>query len=241
MAQVDTKELESVLHELQLLGTEQTKKTYGRHGAREPLFGVTTGSMKPLARRCKRNYALSMALYATGNYDAMYFAGVIADPAAMTREDFELWMAGAYCQGLSDYVVAVTLAESELAQELSDKWIHSGEELYASAGWSCYGWLLGVKPDSYFDSGKLSGMLEHVCRHIHTSPNRVRYAMNGFVIAVGVSFLPLHEQALKAAAEIGPVQVDMGNTSCKTPLAYDAIQKVVQQGRLGFKRRGVRC
>lgn len=241
MVQVNAEELESILQELQSLGTEQTKKTYGRHGAREPLFGVTTGAMKPLARRYKRNYALSMALYTTRNYDAMYFAGVIADPAAMTREDFELWMEGAYCQGLSDHVVAVTLAESELAQELSDKWIQSGEELYASAGWSCYGWLLGVKPDSYFDSEKLSNMLEHVRRHIHTSPNRVRYAMNGFVMAVGVSFRPLHEQALKVAAEIGPVQVDMGNTSCKTPNAYDEIQKVVQRGRLGFKRRGVRC
>lgn len=85
-------ELQIVMEELRALGTERTKKTYLRHGAREPLFGVTTGAMKPLARRLGRDHALSMALYATGNYDAAYLAGMIADPAVMTQADFERWM-----------------------------------------------------------------------------------------------------------------------------------------------------
>lgn len=60
-------------------------------------------------------------MYASGNYDAIYFAGVIADPKAMTEDDFERWIDQAYFFMLSDYVVAVTLSESDIAQEVSDR------------------------------------------------------------------------------------------------------------------------
>jgi hypothetical protein len=234
-------DFETVMRELEALGTEQNKKIYKNHGAHEPLFGVATGAMKPLAKKIKKDYELSMKLYATDNYDAAYFAGMIADPKKMSAEDFESWMETAYCHMMSDYVVAVTLAETDFAQEVSDRWIDSGKELYMSAGWCCYCWLLGNRPDAYFDKSKLEGMLHRVSREIHTQPNRTRYAMNDFVITVGISYLPLHDEALKIAEQIGQVEVSMGKTSCKTPLAFDYINRAVEKGRLGFKRKNVRC
>ena len=65
----------------------------------------------------------------------MYFAGIIADPKAMTEADYDRWIEQAYFYMISDFVVAVTLAESDIAQHVSDKWIASGEELKMSAGW----------------------------------------------------------------------------------------------------------
>ena len=138
--------LEMVMQELEALGKERMKKIYISNGAHEPLFGVATGEMKPISKKIKINQPLAEQLYATGNYDAMYFAGIIADPKAMTEADFDRWMDGAYFYMLSDYVVAVTLSEADIAQEVADKWIASGEELRMSAGWSCYCWLLGNRP-----------------------------------------------------------------------------------------------
>ncbi len=40
--------VEEVLQKLEALGSEQTKKTFLRHGAREPFFGVRIGDMKKL-------------------------------------------------------------------------------------------------------------------------------------------------------------------------------------------------
>lgn len=234
-------DVQTVLSKLQELGMEQTKKTYQNHGAHEPLFGVATGAMKPLMKKTGRNYGLSMALYATGNYDAAYFAGMIAEPEKMCAADFETWMETAYCSMMADYVVAVTLAETDFAQEVADCWIKSKKELYQSAGWSCYCWLLGVRPDDFFNRDKLKNMLHWVEENIHAQPNRARYAMNDFVIAIGISYLPLHEEALHVARQIGTVSVDMGNTSCKTPIALDYISKAAEKGRLGFKRKKVRC
>ncbi|MDF2856716.1 MAG: hypothetical protein K0Q87_2567, partial [Neobacillus sp.] len=89
-------DFEMVMQELEVLSNERMKKMYIGNGAREPLFGVATGKMKPIAKKIKINQLLAEQLYATGNYDAMYFAGVIADPKAMTEDDFERWINAAY-------------------------------------------------------------------------------------------------------------------------------------------------
>jgi len=232
---------EEVMQELQSLATEKTKKVYRDHGVKEPHWGVPTTAMRPLAKKIKRNQPLAEQLYATGNYDAMYFAGMIADPKVMTEKDFERWIDAAYFFMLSDYVVSVSLAETEFAQKVADRWIESGEELRMSAGWACYEWLLGNRPDSEFDPDKIKKMLNIAANTIHQQPNRTRYSINGFVIAVGVSFLPLHDEALKTAEKIGKVKVTTQKGDCSVPVAAEAIKKAKEKNRLGFKRKNVRC
>lgn len=234
-------DLETVMQELEALGKERLRKMYRSNGAREPLFGVATGEMKPLFRKIKINHPLAEQLYATGNYDAMYFAGMIADPKAMTAADFDRWMDAAYFYMLSDYVVAVTLAEADIAQTVADHWIASGEELRMSGGWSCYCWLLGNRPDFEFSESKLAGLLETVKHAIHDAPERTKYAMNYFIYTVGVSYVPLHDQAVETAKAVGPITVNRDKKAAKQLNAYESIQKEIAKGRIGFKRKYVRC
>ena len=177
----------TVMRELEALGKERLKKMYISNGAHEPVFGVATGEMKPIAKTIKHDQSLAEQLYATGNYDAMYFAGIISDPKAMTEADFERWIDAAYFYMIADYVVAVTLSETDIAQEVADKWMASGDELRMSAGWSCYCWLLGRLPDREFSESKLASMLELAQATIHDAPERTKYAMNNFIYTVAVS------------------------------------------------------
>lgn len=234
-------DVNEVLFELEALGKERTKKMYMSNGAVEPLYGVATGAMKPLKKAIKLNQALAEELYATGNYDAMYFAGVIAEPKVMTAADFERWMDGAYFYMLSDYVVAVTLAESPIAQEVADTWIESGDELKMSAGWSCYCWLLGNQKDEKFDRQKLLAMLQTVEQSIHTAPPRAQASMNNFLYTVAISYVPLHEEALQIAQQIGPVFMQREGKEPSILHAYNNIEKDIEKGRVGFKRKYVRC
>lgn len=230
-----------LMQELEALGKERTKKTYISNGAHEPLFGVATGAMKPLAKKIKKNQPLAERLYATGNYDAMYFAGIIADPTLMNEADFERWIDAAYFYMLSDYVVAVTLAETSIAQDVADKWMTSGEDLKMSAGWSCYCWLLGNRKDSEFSSSKLVNMLDQVKDTIHHAPDRTKSAMNNFVYTVGISYVPLHEKAVEIAQKIGPIEIKRDKKKSTILHASENIQKEMDKGRLGFKRKYVRC
>ena len=233
--------LEEVMQELEALGKERTKKIYISNGAHEPLFGVATGAMKPIVKKIKIDQHLADELYATGNYDSMYFAGIIADPNGMTESDYDRWMDAAYFYMLSDYVVAVTLSESVIAQEVADKWIASDDELRMSAGWSCYCWLLGNRKDVEFSESKLSNMLGMVKNNIHESSERAKSAMNNFIYTVGTSYIPLHEKALETAQEIGIVEIKRDNKKSSFLNAYESIQKEVDKGKIGFKRRHVRC
>ncbi|MDE1549615.1 DNA alkylation repair protein [Jeotgalibaca caeni] len=230
----------TVLAELETLGKETIKKRYISNGAVEPLFGVATGAMKPMAKKIKRNQALAEELYATGNYDAMYFAGVIAEPDAMTESDYDRWMDDAYFFMLSDYVVAVTLSEAAIAQQVADKWLESGDDLRMSGGWSCYCWLLGSRKDHEFEPDKMKGLLERVERTIHLAPERTKASMNNFLYTVAISYLPLHEEAVKTAKAVGRIEVGEDKKK-KTLHAFENIQKELERGRLGFKRNYVRC
>ncbi|MCH4827023.1 DNA alkylation repair protein [Planococcus halocryophilus] len=232
---------ETVMQELEALGKERTKKIYLSNGAREPLFGVATGAMKPIAKKIKIDQELAEQLYATGNYDAMYFAGIIADPKAMTAEDFDRWIEGAYFYMLSDFVVALTLSESNLAQEVADQWIVSGEELKMSAGWSCYCWLLGNRSDEEFSESKISAMLDTVEKNIHSTPSRTSSSMNNFLYTVGISFRPLNDKAVEVSKRVGIVEIKRDNKKNSLLNAYESIQTAMEKGRLGFKRKYVRC
>jgi 3-methyladenine DNA glycosylase AlkD len=233
--------VETVMEELEALGKERMKKMYISNGAHEPLFGVATGAMKPMARKIKIDQPLAEELYATGNYDAMYFAGIIADPNGMTESDYDRWIDAAYFYMLSDYVVAVTLSESNIAQEVADKWIASGEELKMSAGWSCYCWILGNRKDVEFSESKISNMLDLVEKTIHDSPERTKASMNNFLSTVGISYLPLHEKAVETAKAVGIVEVKRDNKKSSFLNASEGIQKQVDKDKLGFKRKYVRC
>ncbi|WP_242296433.1 MULTISPECIES: DNA alkylation repair protein [unclassified Bacillus cereus group] len=234
-------DFKTVMQELEALGKERTKKIYISNGAQEPVFGVATGAMKPIAKKIKINQELAEELYATCNYDAMYFAGIIADPKAMKVSDFDRWIDGAYFYMLSDYVVAVTLSESNIAQDVADKWIASGDELQMSAGWSCYCWLLGNRKDDEFSESKISDMLEMVKKTIHDSPERTKSAMNNFLNTVAISYVPQHEKAVEIAKEVGIVEVKRDNKKSSLLNAAESIQKELDRGRLGFKRKYVRC
>ncbi|MBP86433.1 MAG: hypothetical protein CMJ64_06925 [Planctomycetaceae bacterium] len=65
--------------------------------------------------------------------------------------------------------------------------------------------------------------------------------MNGFVIAVGGYVKPLLKQAKSTAKKLGNVSVDRGDTACKVPDALAYIEKMETGGRIGKKRKTIRC
>lgn len=110
-----------------------------------------------------------------------------------------------------------------------------------SAGWSCYCWLLGNRPDHEFSESKISGMLDLVRRSIHDSPDRTKSSMHDFLYTVGISYRPLHEKAVETAKEVGIVEVKRDKKKSSFLNAHDRIHKELDKGRLGFKRKHVRC
>src|SRR3990172_2858310 len=81
-----------VLKELESLGSEQTRKTYRRHGVDTPLFGVSYKNFGLLKKRLKTNHPLAKELWASGNHDARVLATMIADPAEVDARLADAWV-----------------------------------------------------------------------------------------------------------------------------------------------------
>lgn len=233
---------EEILEELKPLGKASYKKVLmNNHGVKEPCFGVAISELKKIQKRIKKDYQLALDLYETGNYDAMYLAGLIADDARMTKKDLQRWVEKAYAGALPGFVVASVAAGSPHGRELALKWIDSPKPLVAAAGWATLSLLVAVKPDAELDTAELKELLQRVQKSIHQAPDAVKYFMGSFVISVGCYVSSLTELALQRGGEIGPVSADLGNNSCEVPVITDYILKMKTRGTIGKKRKSAKC
>lgn len=233
---------EEVLDELKTLGSETYKKLLmNNYGVKEPCLGVKIADLKKIQKRIKTDYQLALDLYDTGNYDAMYLAGLIADDARMTKQDLRRWVKKAYAGALPGSTVAWVAAGSPHGRELALEWIESDNGLVAAAGWATLSGLVAIKDDAELDMTELQTLLQRVAGTIHKAPDAARYDMNGFVIAVGCYVKPLTIFAIETAERIGPVTADMGDNACQIPFAPDHIRKAQTRGTIGKKRKTVKC
>jgi 3-methyladenine DNA glycosylase AlkD len=233
----------SILADLKSKGKESTRKIYARHGM-DPAraYGVSVADLKLVAKTIKKQQALALDLYAKGLVDSMYLAGMVANGAQMTRDQLNAWAEGAAgMQMISEYTVPWVAVESPHGRELALQWIQSPKEHVACAGWCTLSGLVATQPDSALDLNEIESLLHKVEKGIHTAPNRVRYTMNNFVIHVGTYVQPLLKQAKATAQKVGAVQVDVGETACKVPLATEYIAKIESMGRTGQKKKTIRC
>ncbi len=230
-----------VMTELKKKGSAQSRKIYARHGAPENMFGVKVADLKPIGKKIKGDQELACELYETGNADAMYLAGLVADGSQMTKKQLETWAKTASWYMISEYSVPWVTCDSKHARDLATKWMKSKKENIASSGWATYSCLLSMRDDEDLDLKEIKSLLKQVEKEIDGAAGRVRYTMNGFVIAVGAYVKGLSKEAKATAKKIGKIEVDMGETSCKVPLATDYIAKIEKAGRVGKKRKVARC
>jgi 3-methyladenine DNA glycosylase AlkD len=233
--------VKEIMAELKSLGDGNIKKIFINHGVKEPFFGVKIEYLKTIQKKIKKDYQLAKDLYATGNADAMYLAGLIADDEKMTKSDLQTWVKQAVSNTISEYTVPWVAAGNKYGYDLALGWIDSRDEHIATAGWATLGGWVALKEDRDLNLPTLRALLERVEQDIHKAANRVRYTMNGFIIAVGSYVTPMTKDAIASAKKIGAVTVDKNGTSCKVPDAIEYIKKIKDRGSLGKKKKTVKC
>ena len=220
--------LNGALRELKRRGTAQNRKAYRRHGVGENMYGVSFADLRLLAKQIKVDQDLAVQLWATGNHDAQVLATLIADPAKFDAKTLDAWS-----KDLENYVItdqfAGLVAHTSYWQKKAEKWHTARGEWIGRAGWNLIGQLAMHQPDlpdRYFEP-----YLIEIQTGIHQQKNRVREAMNHALIAIGVRSTALQEKALSAAQTIGLVEIDHGETNCKTPNAAETILRTVEHRR----------
>jgi 3-methyladenine DNA glycosylase AlkD len=139
----------------------------------------------------------------------------------------EAWLKDVEGYPLTD-ALAGFVSQTPFARACMIKWMKSKNEWVASAGWR----LLTVEAmregeaDSFF-----APYLDLIEESLHGAQNRVRHSMNNALIAIGSRGGALEAKALRAAKALGKVEVDHGDTECKTPDAAAYIAKTKARRR----------
>jgi 3-methyladenine DNA glycosylase AlkD len=213
-----------VMKELRAAGTAQNRKVYRRHGVQGDMFGVSYAALGKLRKKIKVDQPLAEQLWATGNQDARALATMIADPSTISVGTLNAWAKDVDNRGLAAALSNVA-AEAPSAKGRMEKWTTSRSEMIACAGWHTLASISRAAnglPDSYF-----AKYLATIESKIHTSENWVKYAMNNALISIGTRNAAMEKKATAAAKRIGKVEVDHGETGCKTPDAAAYIKKTV--------------
>ncbi|GAA4469463.1 DNA alkylation repair protein [Novipirellula rosea] len=221
--------VKEVMAELESLGSAQTRKTYLRHGASEPLYGVKFGDLRPLQKRHRGDQELAELLMDTGNSDAMTLALLIADPTQVSSRQIDDWLKR-MTYSLLVGMVADLASRTYYAAAKWKKWSKSRQERSLSAAYTLLAsWLVhdtANVPDEIAEAA-----LDRIESTIHDAPNQARHAMNQALISIGIYLPSYRDRAFGVAKAIGKVSVDHGDTSCKTPDAAAYIERALKHGR----------
>lgn len=222
------------MKELKANGTAQNRKVYRRHGICGEQFGVSYAALGKLRKKIKTDQSLAEELWATGNHDARALATMIADPGKIGAGTLSAWAKDVDNRGMAAALSNVAAA-SKSAKSRMEQWTVSKQEMIACAGWHTLASMARQDnglPDAYFVK-----YLATVESTIHTSKNWAKYAMNNALISIGVRNPALEKKAIAAAKRIGKVEVDHGETGCKTPDAAAYIKKTVaHQKKMASKK-----
>lgn len=239
--------LDVLMNELQNLGSPQIKQIYLNHGADLELFGVKTADIKALIKKykLKNNTPLALELFATHNIDAMYLAVLIAGSHDISQETLDSWVRVSTFSNLTDYGCAAIASEAAFALSLAKKWMEDEFDSVIAAGYACYNKYLQITPKEKLNLDEIKNILLYIQDNINSTKyknfDRSRYAMNNFVLTVGIQLAECSDYCIEVAKSYGKLKIDFGNTACKVPDVAVGIEKAKMQNRIGKIKKQARC
>ncbi len=225
--------LKEAMAALEKAGTAQARKTYTRHGAAEPMFGVSFGDLKKLLNKIKVDQELAEALWDTGNFDARNLAAKVCDPSNFPPKVLDAWAATPIAWLWGGYVGQIA-AEGPQGKAKAEKWLRARDDATRSAGWCTVGAMAMI--DESVEDSWFADRLADIEKGLKSAGNRHRYVMNNTLIAIGCRNASLRKAATAAAKRLGTIEIDHGDTECKTPDAVERLEKTWDRAKTsGFE------
>jgi 3-methyladenine DNA glycosylase AlkD len=236
--------LQQALAALKKAGTAQNVKVYGRHGVKGEMYGVSFADLNKLKKTIGTDHDLACALWETGNHDARVLATMIADPAALTGSVMDAW-----ARELDNYVLcdafSAMIARTGAGLRKYGAWKRRKGEFVAAAAYNVLAAVACYRDGAEIDEAFAREEIDAIAATIHDRPNRTRHSMNQALIALGAVNAGLAQHAKAAARRMGKIEVDHGQTSCKTPDAAAYIdqtrahrEKMAARAKAKKKARG---
>lgn len=218
--------LEEVLNYLEQNGDPRALKSWGNMGivTKDKYFGNGLTKLKAFAKKVKRNHELALQLWGSGIHDAKLLACFIEEPKKVTEEQVEQQLNEVYFFDVGDRWVMEVVSKTPFAQNKMELWTQAEEEYTKRCGFCLVTILAATQkdlPNSYW-----MPYVQQIENELQSERNWVKEMMNYALMAIGKRNEEMNAIALATTNKIGVVEVDYGNTSCKTIDAKAALKKM---------------
>jgi len=160
-------------------------------------LGVSIPNLRKLGRRYRADHALAQGLWGTGIHEARILASMVDDPALVTREQMERWVADFDSWDLCDQVCGNLFDATPFATGKARAWARRPEEFVKRAGFTLIAERAAhdhTSPDSAF-----TVWFPVIRRGASDERNYVKKAVNWALRGIGKRSLALNAAAIAEA------------------------------------------
>lgn len=182
--------------------------------SKDEYLGTGMTKLKERAKKIKKDHGLAMQCWRSNIHDAKMMACFIDEPKKISPEDADEVIHAIDIWGLGDQYIKIQLIKTSFSVAKAEQWANNPDEFVRRAGYQLVQLLAkddDELPDSWFEN-----YLGHI-ENLQNEPNWVKEMMAYALISIGVKNPELHQKAWDIAKNLGPVEVDYGDTSCKSP------------------------
>jgi 3-methyladenine DNA glycosylase AlkD len=209
------KTLEEALKVLEGCGNPKVRAMNAKNGAPDNQFGVRMGDIRAIAKTIKTNHELGLALWGTGNVDAMLLATLIMKPKLLSEEDLERMAASVTYAWLADWLMTNIVKQHPGKESMRQRWMESSHPMLARAGWSLTTERVVKNPEGL----DLGALLDRIEREMGNVPSPTQWTMNFCLGEIGIHFAEHRQRAVHIGEKLGLYRDYPVSKGCTSPFA----------------------
>ena len=191
----------NVLAELRRLANPTNVAGMARFGiVGRNLLGISVAPLRAIAKRTGRNHALAEELWASGIFEARILAGLVGEPAHVTRRQANAWARDFECWADCDGLCIHLFRKTPFAHDLAVAWSHRREELVKRAGFTMMATL--AVHDKPAGNEVFRGYLGRVQAEATDERHNVKKGVNWALRQIGKRNTILNREAIRTARRI---------------------------------------
>ena len=193
-------------------------------------FGVAMGDLRKLAAKIKKDHALALELWKTGNIDAQLLAILIMKPKELSASDVDKMVREARFTTVADWLNAYIVKEQPPAEResLRAKWMKDKDAWAARAGWNLTASRINNGGREADDIDLLT-LLDRVEKEMLKAPPETQWTMNNTLMAIGINHAKHRKRAIAIGERTGLYKDWPMSKGCIIPYAPTAIPEMVKR------------
>jgi 3-methyladenine DNA glycosylase AlkD len=196
-----------------------------KNGAGKNQFGVKLGDIRTIGDKIKKDHALGLELWKSGNVEGRLLATLIMKPKMLSAKELDEMVKSITFVQEAEWVNAYVVREHPEKESLREKWMVSKNPWVARSGWSLTAGRVVRAPEG-IDMAKL---LDRIELEMPKAPREVQWTMNMALGQIGINFPKFRKRAIDIGEKLGVFRDYPVSKGCTSPFAPIWINEMVKR------------